>query len=584
MLRAGLGIRGRLYLATIVIIGVFGTTSGLWLGSQLSEMLVSNVESNLASHARTLATILPARAEYPQMGKLAEDFARTTGARVTIVGADGVVFADSEADRLVMDNHGNRPEILDAWGPEGYGVSMRFSRTVKKQTLYVAVPWPIERPIGVVRVGRPLNQVEEYLQNLSRVLWFGGSGGMLVSLILAGFFINLVTRDLRELTQRARSLSRDSEGGGDEIAGITGSIDLLSMELRRAVDNVANERNRLQAVLAGISEAVIALDDGDRIEVTNPSARQLFHLDSSAFGKKLVDALGLSELKALVEEARSAGHPVMGDLSWANERSSDERRAVLATASPQIGGGVVLVLRDVTELRHLESVRRDFVANVSHELRTPVAVIQSSAEALIDGAHEDPVMAKQFTGAIHRHAQRLTALISDLLDLSRLEGTGDASALESVDLQPLVDEVMDSLRSRADGRQQTLVSVVESGVWVYADSGALTQVLTNLIENAIKYTQDGGEVAVGARVDATRVFIEVRDNGPGISEVHHSRIFERFYRVDPGRSRDMGGTGLGLSIVKHLIEAQRGTVRVTHNRPRGSVFIVQLQRAEGPMG
>lgn len=407
---------------------------------------------------------------------------------------------------------------------------------------------------------------------------------MLVSLILAGFFINLVTRDLRELTQRARSLSRDSVGGGDEIAGITGSIDLLSKELRNAVDSVANERNRLQAVLAGISEAVIALDGDDRIEVTNPSARRMFHLDSSSYGRHLIDALGLPQLEPLIRQARTEQRPVIADLSWADERTPDERRAVLATASPQVDSGVVLVLRDVTELRHLEFVRRDFVANVSHELRTPVAVIQSSAEALIHGAHEEPEIAMQFTEAIHRHTQRLTALISDLLDLSRLEGTGDVSALEAVELQPMVAEVIDSLRSRATEKQQSLTSAVEPGLSVHADSRSLMQVLTNLTENAVKYTQASGEVVLHARCDDSRVFIEVRDNGPGISEVHHSRIFERFYRVDPGRSRDMGGTGLGLSIVKHLVEAQLGTVRVTHNRPRGSVFIVQLQRFDRPMG
>ena len=584
MLRIALGFRGRIYLTTLVIVGVFGLTSGVWLSSQLRAILVSNVENNLAAHARTLANILPEGADHQQMGQLAQDFAQTTGARITIVAADGVVFADSDADRRTMDNHGSRPEILDAWGQDGYGVSMRFSDTVKKQMLYVAVPWPSERPIGVVRVSRPLNQVEEYLRNLSRVLWLGGAVGLLVSVFVAGFFVNLVTRDLRDLTQRARSLTRGSEGGGDEIAGITGSIDLLSMELRDAVDNVASERNRLQAVLSGLGEAVIALDTHGRVEVTNPSARQWFGMDAETFGKPIVDAIGLPELGEIADTARTEQRPVTGDLSWVDADNPSERRAMLVSANPQVGGGVVLVLRDVTELRRLESIRRDFVANVSHELRTPVAVIQSSAEALLDGAQEDPVMAKQFTGAIHRHTQRLTALLSDLLDLSRLEGAGAASALESVELGPLVDEVVDALTARASEKGQSLVSDVEEGWWVSADPSALLQVLTNLAENAVKYTQASGQVVVRARRDATRVFIEVCDNGPGIADLHHSRIFERFYRVDPGRSRDMGGTGLGLSIVKHLAEAQGGSVHVRHNEPRGTVFTVELQRSPSPMG
>ena len=251
---------------------------------------------------------------------------------------------------------------------------------------------------------------------------------------------------------------------------------------------------------------------------------------------------------------------------------------------------MVIVMHDVTELRRLETVRKDFIANVSHELRTPVAVIQANAETLVAGALRDPERARSFLDAISRHAERLGRLVSDLLDISRIEAGKYPLVIEPVDLRVLVDGTIAALGLQAGEKGIALVSRLPGELWVAGDDKALEQVLFNLVSNAIKYTPSGGHVEVDAVVieregdEAMRLRVEVRDDGPGIDPRHHRRVFERFYRVDPGRARDMGGTGLGLAIVKHLVEAMGGQVGVDARRPHGSIFWFTVPTAAGALG
>ena len=571
-----LGLRTRLFLSVVVLVGVFAATSGAWLSGQLRELLVHQEETYLLSHARTLAHVLPgAGSEHA----LVERFARTSAARITLIELDGGVRADSEADAAQMDNHASRPEVVEALA-EGFGTSVRQSATTDRQMLYVAVPWPESQPTQIIRVARPLTEVSANVDRLSRGLWFGAVGSLLLTIVMAAAFSQVVTRDLRELTARARGLARSTSGPGDEIAWISGSIDRLSGELASALDDVADERNRMEAVLAGMAEAVVAVDRNGRVELTNPSARELLGLRSSTMGLPLVQALGSPVLVEVVRAVLESGQSQSRDVSWASSVDPATRLDLKATVTPQAGGGAVLVVHDRTELNRLEAIRRDFVANVSHELRTPIAVIQSSSEALLEGAVDDQTHGPRFAEAIARHAERLGNLITDLLDLAKVESGRQPIHLEPLDVRECAADAIDGLLWRAEEAGQQLEVDVDDGLTVLGDERALHQILVNLIDNAIKYSGAGTTIGVQAEAFEDHVELVVVDDGPGISDQHHSRVFERFYRVDPGRSRDMGGTGLGLAIVRHLVQVQGGSIRLEHNAPRGARFVITLPRGQ----
>jgi two-component system phosphate regulon sensor histidine kinase PhoR len=361
----------------------------------------------------------------------------------------------------------------------------------------------------------------------------------------------------------------------------------LQLEQERSIERVdragAEMREHSAAVLVAMPDAVIVLRRDGSVDDLNPAAARLLGRPAGrARGQRLPDLLRSSELSAMVEALREGEPSSAGDaLGSEIEVPGPPRRILRVRASRLPSGGVVVVLLDVTELRRLETVRRDFVANVSHELRTPVSVILGNVEALRDGALAEPETARRFVDALHRNAQRLSLLVSDLLDLSRIEAGHAGRAPEELELAALLRSTVEPFVLRAESRRQVLRLSVPEDLHARADRAALEQVLANLLDNALKYTPEGGCVEllagpVEAAGAAPRVRIEVSDDGPGIPDIHKSRIFERFFRIDPGRSRALGGTGLGLAIVRHLTEAMGGNVRVEPNSPRGSRFVVEL--------
>ncbi len=333
------------------------------------------------------------------------------------------------------------------------------------------------------------------------------------------------------------------------------------------------ERDRLRAVLDGIEDGILAVDGEQRVVLSNPAAEQLLAASEPPDGRLLTDLLPRGVADKLLRAA-AAGRPFQAEV----ELKTFPRRRLAVSARPR-GQSSLIVLRDVTELRQLERVRQDFVANVSHELRTPITVVQTHAETLLDAALEEPDAARRFVEAIHRHAIRLSRLVSDLLDLSRIEAGSRTLEPQPFNVRAVADTVAASLGERG----QVALSVhVDPALVAYADEDAVDQVLLNLMDNALKYTPAGGSVEVQARrVEGRRVRVEIRDDGQGVPPKHRPRLFERFYRVDKGRSREAGGTGLGLSIVKHLVESMGGRVGYTARQPAGSIFWLELPLAEG---
>ena len=404
------------------------------------------------------------------------------------------------------------------------------------------------------------------------------AAGLGLAAVLA---VVLGSRERASLERLARAAARAEEraqplGAIPRPASRLGAEDLdrLAERLGRAYGRLAEQRDRYASVLRGMDAAVFAIDEDERITVTNPAMLELFGLETDPVGRRYLEVVPPA-VEDLVHEARE-GRVTRGEF----ELPGEERRHIVAYGSPLGSGpGVAVVLRDVTAVRHLERIRRDFVANVSHELRTPVTVIQTSAETLLDGALDDPRHAKNFVAAIERHASRLTRIIAGLLDLARLEAGQRGLAKERVNLHAAAVRALDLVVGPADIKDLEVIIGLPEDLEVLADTKGVDQVLSNLLENAVKYSDAHGHIAVGARIDDGWVRLEVADDGPGIAEKHRKRVFERFYRVDKGRSREQGGTGLGLAIVKHLALAMGGAVGVEPRDPHGCVFWVRLPAA-----
>jgi two-component system phosphate regulon sensor histidine kinase PhoR len=381
----------------------------------------------------------------------------------------------------------------------------------------------------------------------------------------------------RALVVATRDLVRDTRkripgeigGPDDELRELGEWVNALAEDADEGHRALAHERALLAAVAEGMTHGVIAIDDDHRIELINDSAREMLGVTASPIGEPLIEFVRLPEIRDLIDGELGSVIDVKLPLG---------PRALIRIARKYGTGGCVLLLEDVTAMRRLETVRRDFVANVSHELRTPVAVIRANAETLLAGAKDDPVMAAKLVDGLHRNAERLSRILADLLDLSRLEAGQYRLELASVPIRAGVDQALTAVEAPAAARKVTVDVRIPDDLRVRADAKALDQILVNLIDNAVKYTRAEGRVWVEARDEGDKVRIEVRDDGPGIAEKHRARVFERFYRADPSRSREAGGTGLGLSIVKHLVESMGGQVGVDPNTPTGTVFWLRLPR------
>jgi len=369
---------------------------------------------------------------------------------------------------------------------------------------------------------------------------------------------------------------RAHAAGHDEIATLGKSLDHLAASLSRALDQLRAERDLLGDILAGMQEGVLVLDAKGQVIHANPALRAMLLLGSDAIGKPLLDVIRNAELVEMLEQARNLESIATGEV----ELTGLKPKRLMVQAAPLQGesGNLLMVLVDVTQLRQLESIRKDFVANASHELRTPVASMRSAAETL-RGALNDPEAAQIFLEMIERNASRLHQLVEDLLDLSRIESKEFRLQLESVDLAAFAEQMTHAYARLAQDKSIRMeITSLAPGIHARADRRALEQVIGNLLDNAIKYCPQGASIAIHVEAQGERARLSVSDTGPGIPPQHLPRLFERFYRVDASRSRELGGTGLGLAIVKHLIEAMGGTVGVESETGKGSTFSFTLPK------
>ncbi len=396
--------------------------------------------------------------------------------------------------------------------------------------------------------------------------------------IIAGSAVYIVLRrDLRSVIAAMKNVVRDTTRRvpigdappGDEVRELSEWVNFLAEDATKSHHALARERALLAAVADTLNQGVIAVDADHRIELLNDAARKMLGVSSTPVGMPLIEFMRVPQAFELIDQP---------DASQAEVQLPNGPRAMIRVGRKwEDDEGRVLLLEDVTAMRRLETVRRDFVANVSHELRTPVAVIRANAETLLAGAKDDPVMGAKLIDAVHRNSERLARILADLLDLSRLDAGQYRMEVSPVPLKAISEQSLTAIEPQAAAREVEVKVEIPDGLVVKADAKALDQIFVNLIDNAVKYTKAGGHVWVEARPDGERVRIEIRDDGPGIADKHRERVFERFYRADPSRAREAGGTGLGLSIVKHLVESMGGEVGVEPNTPNGSIFWVRLR-------
>jgi two-component system phosphate regulon sensor histidine kinase PhoR len=414
-----------------------------------------------------------------------------------------------------------------------------------------------------------------------------GAGGLLAVFVLSAWISRKSTRPLRELMRAAEGIGTEAVGQrvfpetGDEVGQLGRTFNRMSARLAERIARLEEDRQQLRTVLSGMVEGVVALDAEQRILFANDRAAQLLEFPAAApVGRRLWEVVRHRPLLDAVRRALDGSEPSREELNWngtAATRSLTVHAARLPGPPPR---GAVLVLHDTSELRRLERLRQEFVANVSHELKTPLSVIKANVETLLLGAIEDAEHRGQFLERIARQSDRLYALILDLLSLARIESGAELFELRAVPVATVARACLERHRERAEARHQTLTLAEETpALEVWADEEALEQILDNLVDNALKYTPDGGHIHVSWRPEEELVAIEVADDGIGIPATDLPRIFERFYRVDKARSREMGGTGLGLSIVKHLTQAMNGTVRAASQVGHGTTFTVCLPQA-----
>jgi two-component system phosphate regulon sensor histidine kinase PhoR len=515
-----------------------------------------------------------------------------TGTRMTLVANDGTVMGDSIEDPAVMENHRNREELLQARTNE-FGVSQRPSPTLGIPMMYVALRvGQRESPAGFARVAMPLESVHAQVTSVRRLILVTAFLVSLVALTLTCIVVGRIIQPLATLTQAAKAIA-DGDiqqevdiRSRDELGTLAESFNLMSRQLSSRINELdqkgrefAENNARLEAVLGGMIEGVVAVDGGERILFANRAAHALLEFATRDFaGRPIWEAVRNPKIQGVVRKALETRPHERIELELPRTQSIVQLSATRLPGDPC--PGVILVLYDVTELRRLENIRQQFVSNVSHELKTPLTSIKAYTETLLGGAIDDPDHNREFLRRIEEQAERLHSLILDLLRLARIESGEDAFVLAAVSLGEMVDSCAEEHAGNAESKQLTLqTQPAPLAVNVLADAEGLRTILDNLIANAINYTPAGGQVKIRWYAEESMALLEVTDTGVGIAAEHQSRIFERFYRVDQARSRELGGTGLGLSIVKHLAREFGGSIEVASQLGKGSTFTVRLPLA-----
>ncbi|MDD5311181.1 MAG: ATP-binding protein [Candidatus Omnitrophica bacterium] len=564
----------------------------IYFNSHLKSFLLRDIESNLKKELFLSKDYLESEFNRQPAAAVSVDLANRIGAdlgvRVTIISPDGTVLGDSEVkkeDLPKLENHLSRPEVQQAL-KEGFGASQRYSYTLKKYMLYNAAVVGKKKPVAILRLVIPVAKVAEFEAGMQKILAVGVIMVFFASLVLSFLISMAVTRPLANISSAAKAMASGDFSrkvfniSRDEIGDLAATLNYMSDEIKAKIEKVRSGEAKLETVLSGMVEGVIVTDAKGKIILANPSLRKLFFIDTAPEGKTPLEVVRNSAVQNIADRVLKGGQRIAVEEIGIN---SPEEKFIkvsgVAIIKEEQCEGAIFVFHDITELRRLEKVRQDFVANVSHELRTPLSSIKGYSETLIGGVPKEEDR-KEFLGIIQRESDRLAKLIDDLLDLSKIESGKMAMVFMPVEINPVVKRSAGVLeKSARDKSIKVEFNIPEGLPKVMADENRLSQVFLNLLDNAIKYTPEGGSVKISVFPQDKYLQVDVTDTGVGIPESDLPRVFERFYRVDKARSRQLGGTGLGLSIVKHIVQSHGGQVWVKSEPGRGSTFSFTIPKA-----
>ncbi len=572
-------------LCTLIFVAVILERS---FRDDMVRQLQASLRQQLVLTQQIVRDEWPAGGAAAEVDALADRLGRRLGLRVTLIDPGGRVLGDSQVplNRLPsLDDHSHRPEVLAA-RRQGVGYSIRHSHTIGSDLMYVA--GVIELPAGrrlLVRLAMPLSELDKAVARNRRLVLWALFLGVLLSLGAAYLVARAISRPVRQLTQAARAIAagdlshRLRRYPSHEMGELARAFDTMADTIQEKIWAVTRAKEHLEAVLGGMSEGVLVTDRQGRIMLANQVLVELLGLKQDPVGRSPSEILRNADLVEAIRRVRRGEHQVSREIRLL-EPVPRHLEVQVVGLSPRAGEpGCVAVLRDITERKRIDQVRRDFVANVSHELRTPLTAIKGSAETLLEGALESPPDARRFVEVIQRQARRLEALVADLLELARIEAgrAGATERQESFSVGALAESLVATVGPQAGEKGVELaVELEEPALALTLPRRDLEQAVLNLLDNAIKYTDSGGRVRLRLGQDGARLVVEVSDTGVGIPAEHQERVFERFYRVDKDRSRRLGGTGLGLAIVKHLAQSLGGRVTVQSRPGRGSTFRLEI--------
>ncbi|MFH2066745.1 MAG: ATP-binding protein [Pseudomonadota bacterium] len=584
----------QLYPSYLVIIFVSLLIVSFYISGYVEQFFVNNTEKELLTHGKLIQhQILQylSPLDKDRIDRFCKKIAASTEIRVTTVLPDGMVIGDSEEDPAKMNNHKNRPEILSALDGKA-GFSIRESETLRIKMMYVAFPLFVDdRLVSVLRVSIPLTSITSTIGIVqSRVMLVGLFIAVLAS-VVSLFMSRRISRPIEEMKKGAVKFAKGElshrlhEPFISELADLAAVMNQTAFQLEDRIATVKNQKNEFEAVLSSMTEGVVGVDRDQKIITMNRTAMAMLGADPAMAAKRSIHEVSRNaNLNKLLEDTIQSGEHRQEDVSFfqnGDEKILNVKCTALKNAVEK-NIGVLIVLNDVTQLRRLENMRRDFAANVSHEIKTPLTAIKGFVETLRFGGADNPEDLDRFLTIIDKHVDRLTAIIDDLMQLSRIERKDE---IQQVDRQvhPVEDLIQSSIQhcsSMARERKIAVHYTCDPDLAAPFDRTLMEQAAVNILDNAIKYSEENSAVTIHAERKGDRVHIHFQDHGIGIEEKHHARLFERFYRADKARSRKLGGTGLGLAIVKHIAIAHGGEVSVQSKPGQGSRFTISIP-AEG---
>lgn len=579
----------QLYPSYLLITIISLVTISWYASKSLKDLYLESTASDLKARAiiiekQVLSFVNPLDVE--KIDRLCKDLGESASTRITIIHSSGKVLGDSAEDPKKMDNHMDRHEVIKAVNGKA-GVSIRYSRTLETNMMYVGVPLRDgSTTIGVVRTALPLKIVSRAINSVQVKIFLGG---LFIAGIVALVSFMVSRRISRPIEEIKRGAERFAQGDfrqslpvfdSYEIGSLSETMNYMAIELHDRIRAITRQRSEAEAILSSMVEGVLAVDMEERVIRMNYAASKIFNCDQDTVkGRSIQEVARNTDFLEFVTSALSSREYLERDLVLFSEGEHilNCRGTILHDAGDDRTGALI-VLNDVTRLRKLENIRRDFVANVSHELKTPVTAIKGFVETLEDGAVTSPDDTERFLSIIKKHADRLEAIINDLMHLSRIEREGEGSTISLAPghIKDVLETAIGLCEVKAGDRNMKIELDCSRELLTDMSSDLLEQAIANLLDNAIQYSNEGQVINVEAIRSADENVIHIRDHGRGIEKKHLPRIFERFYRVDKARSRNLGGTGLGLSIVKHIIQVHRGRVTVESTPGKGSIFSIHL--------